>query len=344
MLRAVAILVALVVACGRDETSLQPGTVQGELGDTATTGDAYVFLFDPGEGPPRLPGPPRYATAIPAERLESGQRRFVFAGVTDAPYRLWGFVDVDRNLETSVDLLAQPSAGDVPLAATEVTTAGVTTLQALVATQAALEFHPPVFSVANAGASVLVPDLPLSPVSFTLQTEGIGPFDAARGGFVVSLADTNRDGQPEDLNGDGVPDLYPQAFLRFLARPGQTVPLNTDGTAAEVIVPLLYLPQEFLTLLAGDPAARIVTSTLSVFVIPQALAVFSGEGGGRFTTALEAVPVGAYELVVIAETGQTWRVPNALATDAADRLGGPYPSQRTTFTVFHGSSRQLLPH
>lgn len=126
----------------------------------------------------------------------------------------------------------------------------------------------------------------------------------------------------DDANGDGIPELWPQVFLRFVPRPGQTVP------AEQVVIPIAFNPLPFLTTLGSDVASEVVAEQLLGFVVPQAQAV-SAEGGQVSTTSLDAIPVGDYELVVVEATGQVWRVPNA--------LGSSLPSQSVRFRFVHGT-------
>lgn len=311
----------LLLACGAQAPQPPSRAVEGRV-EVPVPGDAYLFLSEPGEGPPE---PPLYATAVPQVRLASGDGRFVFADVAAGAYRLWGFVDVQRELRTDEPLLAQPGAGDRRLVPLELSVEGGLILEAPVALGEVETADPPAFLAEGLEGEVQLPDRPLQPLSIRLRSTEVERVGGA--GFEVSLADVDGDGAADDADGDGLPDLFPQAFLRFRPRPGQTVPLDSRGRPAEVVVPLRYPPGEFLLALGGDPAARLTAFELNTFLIPQATAVFREPGGRRVTTTLEAIPVGDYELVLLSERGQVWRIPNGL----------PQASQGTRFTFVHGT-------
>ena len=109
-----ALFVCLLVLSGCPEEgspAKQAGRIEGQVaGPGSPRGDAYVFLFAPGEGPPRGPDAPRFVTAVPELRLGAGDARFLFAEVLPGPYRLWGFLDSNGDVDLSVDVLAQPGA------------------------------------------------------------------------------------------------------------------------------------------------------------------------------------------------------------------------------------------
>lgn len=301
------LLVLLLFACARP-VATDTWDVRGELAE-ASLGDVYLFLYDEGEGPPQNPGLPRFMTAVPRVRIEAGDRTFVFADVPEGRYRLWGFADLDRNVGLE-PLFAQPGAGDRLIAPQTV----VGPVLDPVAFADVLRSDPPAFFPEGESE---VPDLPLTPFLLTLISTQVGGVGGE--GFEISLSDADGDGVPDDADGDGVPDLFPQILLRFLPRPGQPVPADGQGRSAEIVVPLRYSPGPFLLALGGDPNAFLRADRLTVALIPQAIAVFRGDGGRRFTTALQAIPPGDYELVVLSRSGQLWSIPN--------------PRQPTQFTV-----------
>jgi len=147
--------------------------------------------------------------------------------------------------------------------------------------------------------------------------------------FRVGFIDANRDGRPDDENQDGVPDLYPLVFLHFLPRPGQD--------PATVVVPFQFNPAPFLTLLGGDVKTEIAVDRLQIFLVPQAEEITYQGGTGRQVKALGAIPVGDYELVAIAKSGQFWRVPNALGQST--KVNGPWADQNVHFRFVHGGAQ-----
>jgi len=86
------------------------GVVQGSISTTAS-GDAWVFLYNQGEGPPGAPAEPRAVTAVSARRLQADPR-YVIGQVKPNAYRLFGILDVDSDFDGTVDVLSQPTAGD----------------------------------------------------------------------------------------------------------------------------------------------------------------------------------------------------------------------------------------
>lgn len=312
------------------------GRVEGSLAlQGARYGDAWLFLFGSGEGPPTSQALPRYATAVPEVRLERGDGRFVFSGVEPGAYRLWGFLDADRSFRPDLDVLAQPGAGDRRIVPAElVVEEGGRATQDL--TQGdGYRHHPPAFRVETALPVVELPDQPLGLYVITVVSDGLGVLEGPR--FAVTLVDADGDGEPDDSNGDGVPELSPQLFLRFLPKPGQSVPTDGEGRRLEVIVPLLYNPAPFLAVLGGDLAREVVADQLQGVLVPQARSLTPRPNLPPLTAALPAIPVGDYELWAVSSTGQFWRVPNSLATQGAAAVGGPFASQATRFRFIHGT-------
>jgi hypothetical protein len=326
--------------CPEEGGSSRPsGRVEGQVtGPGTLRGDAYVFLFAPGEGPPKGPATPRSVTAVPELRLGAGDSRFLFAQITPGPYRLWGFLDANGDVDLSVDVLAQPGAGDwLPDAGAEleVPVAGVVERDLVLSQR--MRHGPPAFRVtgeeADAGVVTLT-DSPLALSTLSVDADGFGLLQGEEARFFVRLRDADGDGNADDLNGDGVPELFPQFFLRFMPRPGQTVPLQADGGAAQVIVPLLLNPVPFIPILQGDVTREASAASLQLFVIPQAQTVSDAADGGQMLTPLAAIPVGEYQLWALSAEGAFWYVPNALGGRDAEALR----SQALRFQIVHGGS------
>ncbi len=311
------------------------GGIRGQVEVTdGTRGDAWLFLYPPGQGFPFTQAFPEEVTAVSDVRLSKGDGRFTFARVPPNAYRLWGFLDANGDFEPDIDVLGGPGAGDRVAEGVElgvepggVTGAGLSLSRHLV-------HEPPAFVLEDPEARAVI-ELParlLGVHRLELRADALGVLDARRTGFVVGLGDADGDGVADDGDGDGLPDLFPQLYLRFLKRPGQVVPLDSRGNPAEVIVPLAFDPGPYLAVLAGDPSRDLVTDLLTAFVLPQAQAI-TFEQQGRVVTPMDAVPVGDYELWAVSESGQFWRMPNDLGTDKAAHLGAARPSQRVGFRV-----------
>jgi hypothetical protein len=62
------------------------------------------------------------------------------------------------------------------------------------------------------GAVVTVPDSPLVLTSLTVEADGLGLLRGEETRFFVRLRDEDGDANADDLNGDGIPELFPQFF------------------------------------------------------------------------------------------------------------------------------------
>lgn len=284
------------------------GTVEGPL-TTSLSGDAWLFLYKPGEGPPGAPAEPQAVSAVSAARLDA-EHRYVIANVRPNPYRLYGLLDVDGDFDGTIDVLSQASAGD------RVSKKGVE-FQSQPGRGANVPFEiddpvfvdPPAFSFEGEADNDVKLDPALDAVTpLTLVSDALGRYDAKKIAFVFGLVDADGDGRPDDTDGDFVPDLSIQLFLRWLPKAGQ-LPVG-----ATVIVPLAFDPSPFLRTLENRLDTTVTTQRLQVVMVPQAqLLDPRGEvDGGASVSAFGAPPAGDYELVVLQAGGQFWRVPNQL--------------------------------
>lgn len=288
-------------------------------------GDAWVFLFDQGQGFPVSPAFPRYATAVSDVRRQQPDARFIFAAVEPNPWRLWSFVDVDANFDPSIDVLAQPTFNDLISDAAELNLQPGKRHETSLVFSQRLASDPPAFRLESADA-----DIRLDATQGGFRTISVVPFDAngrlreAGKGFAVGLNDADRDGRPDDADGDGLPDLSLQAVLRFQPRPGQV----QEGV--DVVIPLVLTNAAAIA--QGLSAVRpySVLERLDWLVLPQAFSRRTQPGRPDELTALPAPPAGEYELVLLNAQGTLWRIPNALGqTDTSqntrfhfDRRGG----------------------
>lgn len=316
------LLLAIVwlLACGpTDPQTLRPvATVQGALvTPPGVSGDAWLFLYRPTEGPPAEPALPVFVSAVSGAQL-SRSGRYVFGEVSANPWRLWGFLDVDGDFRGDVDVLAQPSAGDRAGEGVEFNLQPGRPLELDYTTSTLVDFEPPAFRVENATAEVFTLDTAAGVMLTTvnLVADPLSRFAPAKTGFSIGLVDVDGDGRPDDLDGDRVPDLTFTAFLRWLPRPGQH-PAESD-----VIVPLVLNPAPFLSNLNGNVRLRLLVDRLSLTVLPQAQEVLRKTGRRELRT-FGPPPVGEYELIVLTGTGQFWRLPN--------QLGPSHPSQAVRF-------------
>ena len=308
MNRACLLVVAVCACAGLEEgTHLSKiGRVQGQV--DGPQGDAWLFLYPPGQGFPGLPAVPKYLSAVSIGRRTEGDNSYVFAEVSPNPYRLWAFIDTNLNFDPQIDVLAQPGAGDRVGNGLELNLQPGKTLDEALSLAQWVPNEPPAFSLEGViGAEVALDTQPNSTTALTLLADSAGKrLDPHRVGFPIGLVDANHDGQPDDANLDGVPDLSLQIFLRFLPLPGQ-VQAN-----ATVIVPVAINPAPFLTALNGSLTEQVMVDRLQGYVVPQAEELLAVPGKAVQLNPIGQPPPGEYELVVLAAGGQYWRMPNAL--------------------------------
>lgn len=309
MQRALAIAVLFAGCADPSEPwpSDKAGRVRGDANITqGLAGDVWAFLYAPGEGPPGPPAFPKFATAVSAQRLSSGDRHFVFGSVAPNPYRLWAFLDVDSNFDPNVDVLAQPGAGDRVGQGVELNLQPGATLSQNVSIEQAVRDEPPGFRLEGDETDVVLDGSIDNPVVLTLVSETAGRLDPKRTAFHVGLVDADGDGRPDDLDANGIPELSLQIFLRWLPKPGQ------DNGGGSVIVPLVFDPSPFLAALGGQLGIDVSVTRLSGAVIPQAQRLVTVPGQLPMITPVGAPPSGDYELIALTPTGQFWRLPNDL--------------------------------
>jgi hypothetical protein len=168
---------------------------------------------------------------------------------------------------------------------------------------------------------------------------------------------------PDDANLDGAPDVWPRVVVRKLSSDKNAVPLltdendldrngildaegasyaaqdgSTDGTPDLVVMAAGYPASIYSALNAEDGVtpkknpdgsfAIVPMPTLTVAIRPAAFNAASGR-----PVPLQSVPAGAYSVLLMQFTGQTWKVPNELAPPLAANLGFPsVTGQDFTFT------------
>ncbi len=275
-------------------------------------GNAWAFLYSPGEGPPGTPAVPLYASAVSAGRLPTDPRA-VFAPVAPNPYRLWGLLDVDLNFDPTVDVLAQPGAGDRVGQGVELNLQPGKTAQAQLDLSQLVLWEPPAFHLEGVTGDLQLDANPNAILTLTLTADDLGRFDPKRGGFHLGLADANHDGKPDDANGDGIPDLNLTAVLRLKPLPGQ-LPADT-----QLVVPLAIDPTPFLSQLNGDVSLTVAADRLQAVVIAQAEELIQPPGKAQQIKPVGPPLPGDYELVLLVAGGQFWRLPNQLGASVASQ-------------------------
>jgi hypothetical protein len=288
-------------------------------------GDAWLFLFEAGQGFPSNPALPKYATAVSDTRRQSADARFIFAQVEPNPWRLWGFIDADGNFDPQIDVLSQPTAGDLLGEATEVNLQPGKELQASLSFSQRLDVDPPAFRLVQSTDDVTLDASPAQPLVLSvLADDAGGRLRVAHKGFVIGLRDSDHDGRPDDADGDGLPDLTLQGVLRFRPGPGQ----HREGV--EVVIPLVLTNAVGIVQTITALRPNVVLARLDWLLLPQALERRTHPGEPDQISLLPLPPAGEYELLLLTTQGTLWRIPNALgATDTRqnvrfhfDRRGG----------------------
>jgi hypothetical protein len=181
--------------------------------------------------------------------------------------------------------------------------------------------------------------------------------------FLARFLDDNSDGVPDDANGDGVPEMWPRVIVRKLSdtasnplldendldkngvldeggadydhvNPGNGQTIPADGASDLVVLsagfdPTDIAPQLLDTMGKVKPTATPVAK-LKLVIKPIAV----DASNAAAPVPLKSLPSGRYAVVVIQQTGQTWRVPNELAPGIAEGLGfTPVASQAFTIVV-----------
>lgn len=300
---------ALLLAGCPTPTEPDPLSRRGAITGPITTtgqGDAWVFLYRPGEGPPGAPAAPQFLSAVSAKRLETDPR-YVIADVAPNAWRLFGLLDVDGDFDGTVDVLSQPTAGDRVSEPVEFHSQPGRGAVVPLALDRVVFTEPPAFSLEGEADQDVLLDPALDALKvLTLVADPVGRFEPQKVGFTFGLLDEDGDLRPDDADGDGTPDLSLRLFLRWLPRPGQVPPGTT------VIVPLVFDPSPFLRTLEGRLDTTVTAKRLQVVMVPQATALGAAPDGGGEPRPFGAPPAGDYELVALAAGGQFWRLPNQL--------------------------------
>lgn len=169
--------------------------------------------------------------------------------------------------------------------------------------------------------------------------------------FLVKYIDDNNDGQPEDINGDGLPDFWPKVYVRKVSDldPTSLTDENDrdknglvddagvdyphlgqdagDGQPDVVILAAGFVPTNVYSLLndsGGQPirdsSGQLIAapvSSLKLAIKPLALDVTNPAA----PVPLAGIPKGIYSVTLVSFTGQTWRLPNELEPPVANAAG-----------------------
>lgn len=318
----------------------------------AASGPAFL-LIAPADNPtpPLGTGSPLTFSSVPAGAFEVGvdglaAAPFAITGLPDGEFYLTGLLDQDRNFHPSAPTLAGASCGDVSgayidgLATQQLTTLkveGGEWLRSVPLPLARVQTTSrPAFTY-DAGPLVFGGQLTLTATPITasygpdLRVGIPGPFDptaaepdTCEAAFWYRRVDADGDGNvdrdpdnplaerkwprvllrwmgvPADANGDGAIDSFERTIN------GEPVPASTIYATSATPSPPAGIP---------EPPANQVFPLLEMnaSISPAGRLINDETGAAGTIIDIAEMPPGAYSITIIAETGQTWQVPNELA-------------------------------
>lgn len=322
---------------------------------SAAPGDVIVLLYDPADPPPPsgTGGPVAFST-VPADSFTGDAAgiqaaKWALSQVPDGQWLVSALMDMDDDFHPLLVSNAGATCGDIAgghLADLTTREFGLVSVSGgellddvtlLVASEYPIERPAFTFStnaVDQVLAAVGLADPTNTDELFTLQSTGIyselieleGPFDgtdACDTAFWVHFVDDDGDGLP-DAHPEasyaelGIPFAWPRIYLRYL---GDDLQVG-EGYAAEAIVDPLMLD-----LFGGSVPVGVTTpvTQLSVAFVPAALHTLPS-GSSELVSAPD-LPAGAWSVTLVAETGQTWTVPNETA-GAGSTVAGFNPASQ----------------
>ena len=317
---------------------LPPNSVSGTVvwaGDSSVkSGNIVVQAYrdDPYDPPPPLGAAlPVRVQIIPAAAAvaDAGGFRASYRidGLPQGTYVVQALDDVDGNFST-LSLLRTPTSGDLVGAVLDPSTgrpASIPVSGNVVAkdiTLVRLSADPPAFEIDSASAAAMPADQ-TTPLRLTVRAKPLS-FPAGKAPsprFAVQLVRDSA-GAAVDADHDGLPDVWPRVFLVRLdpsdaAGLRQYLSPDLQTTRTEVI-PAAVDPRPFLPALQPQPggnAPPVLTDKLSIIVRP---ALFDASTPGVPPQRLPSLPPGRYRIVLVAQTGQVWQVPNEAGSAALD--------------------------
>jgi hypothetical protein len=338
-------------------------------------GNVVVLLFDAAHPPPPDgTGRPLSFTVIPQQTVfgnaasgDSGPftAPYSFSLVAPGAYILKGFVDANLDFIPWYFCTGDVDQGDVGGAAVD----PVTFLPRVISVDAntpadgvpvsfsdtaTVPVDRPVFSPGPTQAITVQPSMTPTGITLTIEPVNQGVILEKAPIFLARFIDNNGDGQPDDANGDGIPDMWPQVIVRKVDKNNPLLDENDldkngiiDATGADYdhlntmngnMIPADGKPDAVVLAAAINPAdpsfplapllldnmGHVKPQPTPVTKLPVLIKYFALDASDPAKPVpLYKVPGGQWAIYVIQETGQTWRVPNELMPGVALPLGLP---------------------
>jgi hypothetical protein len=329
--------------------------IEGNVVATSSArGNVVLFLYDASRPPPPTGnGRPLNFATIQRETLFGGQggngpfvAPFALSLVTPGKDLIRGIIDTNADFIPWYTVTADANAGDVGGAAIDPLTRGPKVIDVERAAKdvtvtfsdvATVPVDRPSFRVDTEEQSATLTRGTTLTVDLLPQPIRMGVIRQNQMAFLARLADDDRDGVADDKNNDGVPDGWPKVIVRKIGE-GETLLRDDSGDYTHVVassavdpdgVPDVVVLQagvdltEHMQLLTGSDGKPLPTpvpvSKLKLVSRPVAVDARIPD----MPVPLLTVPSGNYAIILISETGQTWRVPNELAVGFGSALGLP---------------------
>lgn len=308
----------------------------------AAPGDVVVILYDAADPPPPTGtgGPVTFST-VPASAFTGDgagvqSAPWTLSQVPDGDFLVSALMDLDGDFHPLLSSNAGATCGDVAgghladLGSTEPGVVSVTGGELLddvtLLVASAYPIERPAFrfdtnAVDRDAAAAALFDFEDDSELFTLSSTAVlselvqltGPFDGSDPcdvAFWVHFPDDDGDGAPDPhvtYGEEGVPMVWPRVYMRWLGE------LEDGGSIVAEAVPNPLM----LTIFGGPVELGVTTPMTSMDVAFVPAAVHILPDGTREVLDVADVPTGAWSVTVVAETGQTWTVPNETASAAS---------------------------
>lgn len=328
-----------------------PGVIQGSVVYTGTArGDAILLLFDTAAlPPPDGTGTSAVAVArVPAAQLFAGAAAgsvgpfsapFTFTQVPSGrSYQIRAFIDSKGEFDPFFDFSQSPRAGEPAggygaigsngqprLLAIDVAAGQVVSGISVALTQT-LAYDPPAFEIVGPLQLQQNTDRPVR-LSLRIAQLHVSGATFSQAHFGLELS------PPAAIPAlDGLPDVFPQVFLRQLQGVDANGNLVAVAASAAAIIPCRAIPTPVLPaiLQLAPGATPVAQDHLDVLVEPLAVTAS--------LTPLAQIPLGVYQVVVVEKSGQVWTVPNQLGDPAHSPTPFYASSQGASIAVVAGGS------